>query len=328
MSQRTPLLTSRLFSLLLSIPLLGAGCSELAGFTADGGTPTRDLSGTIPGADLATATLPPNTKLLHLVSSDYTIPPGTEGYQCQRITVDRDLYILKITPISPLGVHHEVLAIDPSNGPDGMTRCGALDPTWHPLFASGVGSPSLEMPEGVALKIPAGSKIVLDLHLFNARPSGDVVGNAAIDVVAADSDSGYQIATVPFIGPVQFTVPASGIVSGKCTLSNDTTFFAVFPHMHTTGKHIKIAAGKTGTETVVWDDDYSFNEQRFGIYPDWKGPAKVALKKGDKIGVTCTYDSTGIGKKFGDSTTDEMCFAISYVTPEIKTFQGTAFCPL
>ena len=273
MSQRAHLFTSCMFWLTVTVSVGGAACSgPLAGSPPDSGTATPDLSGS--SADLAEPPLPPHTRLIHLISSDYSIPPGTEGYQCQRITADRDLYILKITPVSPLGVHHEVLAIDPSNGPDGVSRCGALETTWRPLFASGVGSPSLVMPEGVALKVPKGSKLVLDLHLFNARPTGDLNGTAAVDVVAAETDEGYQLATVPFIGPVNFTIKAPGNVSGSCTLSNDTSFFAVFPHMHTTGKHIKISAGRTGSETVVWDDDYTFEEQRFGAFPDWKAPRR------------------------------------------------------
>lgn len=322
MLQRTVL--SVMCMLSLAAGVTGSGCSGPSPGTndnADSGAPAADLSQS--NEDMA---LPPHTRMLRLIASDYDIPPGTERYQCQRITVDKDLYLLKVTPVSPLGVHHEVLAIDPSNGPDGVSRCGPLDTSWRPLFASGVGSPSLVMPQGVALKVPAGSKLVLDLHLFNAKPTGDITGTAAVDVVVADSNDGYQLAQVPFVGPVQFTVPASGKVSGSCTVSNDTSYFAVFPHMHTTGKHIKISAGRAGSDTVVWDDDYSFEEQRFGSYPDWKGPQAVALKKGDKISVTCTYDSSGIGKKFGDSTTDEMCFAISYVTPAINTLGGSAFC--
>src|SRR3569832_1531035 len=90
---------------------------------------------------------PPGTHWLRLVTSDYDLKSGSEGYQCQRVTVPQDLYILKITPVSPMGVHHVVLAIDPSTKPDGKSACGPLDPKWQPLFASGVGSPSLELPK-------------------------------------------------------------------------------------------------------------------------------------------------------------------------------------
>jgi len=297
-----------------------AACS---GSPAPGSDPGEQQDqGSSSPADMAQA-LPPGTRLLRLVASDYNIKPGTEGYQCQRVTIPSDLYILKITPVSPNGVHHEVLAIDPGSSPDGMSSCGALDPSWTTLFASGVGSPSLTMPKGIAFKVAAGSKIVLDLHLFNARPTESITGTAAVDVLVADSNEGYQLAALPFIGPLAFTIPAaSRSVSASCTMSNDTEFFAVFPHMHTTGQHMKITAGKT----VVWDQDYNFTEQKFGQFPDWNGPEKVALKKGEKISVTCTYTQEGVGKKFGDSTTDEMCFAISYVTPAITTFMGTPFC--
>lgn len=300
-----------------------AACSGSPASPDTGSDGQQDMATSTPTPDLSEP-LPPGTRVMRLVASDFDIKPGTEGYQCQRVTIPNDIYILRITPVSPTGIHHEVLAIDPSNGPDGVSSCGPIDPKWQPMFASGVGSPSLEMPKGIAFKVAAGSKVVLDLHLFNARPDKNITGTAAVDVVVADKNDGYQLAALPFIGPLNFTIKDPGrSASGSCTVSNDTSFFAVFPHMHTTGQHIKITAGKT----VVWDQDYSFTEQKFGQFPNWDATqAQVALKKGDKISVTCTYTADGVGKSFGDSTTDEMCFAISYVTPAISTLSGSAFC--
>ena len=63
-----------------------------------------------------------------------------------------DLNIVEIIPVSPLGVHHEVLAIDPG-AKDGEYKCQAIGTNWTPLFASGVGSPSLTTPTNVALKV-------------------------------------------------------------------------------------------------------------------------------------------------------------------------------
>ncbi|MDB4966018.1 MAG: hypothetical protein JWN44_1707 [Myxococcales bacterium] len=279
------------------------------------------------GGDMA---LQPGTTMMRLVASNYTIPAGKEFYQCQHITVPNDLYIISITPVSPVGVHHEVVAIDPTPPADGVSTCQAIGTNWTPLFASGVGSPSLTMPDKVALKVAAGQHVVLNLHLFNAtqQPLPTTgTSTAAVDVVVANDPTGYQLAGVPFVGNVSFTVPASGLVNGQCTMSNDTNYFAVFPHMHTTGQHLKVwtETAANGT-TVVWDDDFLFNEQKFGQYPNWKGPQQVSLKKGDKIAVTCTYGAAGVGKKFGDSTTDEMCFGISYVYPAITTTFGTPFC--
>jgi len=291
-----------------------AGCSTK--------TSATDMMNADPG-DMA---LPIGTTSMRLLASHYTIQPGDEFYQCQRINLPADMHIISVKPVSPLGVHHQVLAIDPSPGAEGTSDdktgdCSPTDPDWHPLFASGVGSPSLTMPAGVALKIDGGQQVVLDLHLFNATGAA-IDGDAAIDVIVATDPTGYQIAGVPFVGNMKFTIGASLKVNGACTVDKDSKMFAVFPHMHQTGSHIKI----TAAGTTVWDQDYQFIDQRFGIFPGWAGPESVQLHQGDKITVECTYDASGMGKKFGDSSTDEMCFAISYVTPPITTSLGTPFC--
>lgn len=263
--------------------------------------------------------------MTRFIQTHYSVAAGQEFYWCKEIMVPADLAIVEIIPVSPLGVHHEVMAIDPS-AKDGEYTCQAIGPNWTPLFASGVGSPSLTTPPNVALKISAGQHAVLNLHLFNATPNA-LEGDAAIDIVTANDSTGYQFAGVPFVGNITFTVPPAPYqVSGQCTVSVDTNYFAVFPHMHTTGTHMKVWTQSGSTTTTVWDSDYTFNEQKFGEFPNWMGPQLVPLKAGDKIMNTCTYSAAGVGKKFGESTTDEMCFAISYVVPAITTTLGSPFC--
>src|SRR5262245_14901930 len=145
--------------LLLPLLLVSACGSGGGANGADSGTP-------IDGAVAIDA--PPGTSTMRLVTSQYNLNNGEVYYPCQRLTVPDALHILKITPVSPTGVHHEVFAIDESRSmPDGVTRCGPLGTRWRTLFASGVNSPSLTMPSGVQLEVPAGSQIVLGLHLFN-----------------------------------------------------------------------------------------------------------------------------------------------------------------
>jgi hypothetical protein len=141
-------------------------------------------------------------------------------------------------------------------------------------------------------------------------------------VAAAIDHSGFQLAGVPFVGNVGFTVPAAGgTINGKCTLSNDTQYFALFPHMHLQGQHMKVVTSGSVNMTV-WDEDYSFNEQKFGAW------TPIQLKKGDLIENTCTYGPSpnGTPTTFGESTTNEMCFAISYVSPPITTTLGSPLC--
>lgn len=324
---------SNVLALLLAVVVGGCGGSNNGGGGGSGGTGGGGSGGTggsgggsggsggSGGADMA---LPPGTTMTRFIETQFSIPSGQEFYWCKEITVPSDLAIVEIIPVSPLGVHHEVMAIDPS-GNDGEYTCQAIGPSWTPLFASGVGSPSLTTPPNVALKITAGQHAVLNLHLFNATQN-TITDTAAIDIVTANDPSGYQFAGVPFAGNMTFTVPGAPYqVQGQCTVSNDTSYWGVFPHMHTTGTHMKVWV-QGSTNVTVWDSDYSFNEQKFGEYPNWLGPQLVSLKKGDKIMNTCTFSAAGVGKKFGESTNDEMCFAISYVVPAITTTLGTPFC--
>jgi len=297
----------------------GGGGSGGTGGTGGGGGGTGGTGGSGGGG-----MIPPGTTMSRFIETSFSIPAGQEFYWCKEITVPNDLAIVEIIPVSPLGVHHEVLAIDPG-ATDGEYKCQAIGTNWTPLFASGVGSPSLLTPPNVALKVTAGQHAVLNLHLFNATQN-TITDTAAVDIVTANDSSGYQFAGVPFVGNVTFTVPANMTVNGQCTVSNDTSYWGVFPHMHTTGAHMKVWTQSGGTNTTVWDSDYSFNEQKFGEYPNWMGPQLLPLHAGDKILNTCTYTAAGVGKKFGDSTTDEMCFAISYVVPAISTTLGTPFC--
>ena len=100
-----------------------------------------------------------------------------------------------------------------------------------------------------------------------------------------------------------------------------TNYFAVFPHMHQIGKHIKVTTTVSGTARTLYDADYSFNDQVFAEF------APIAMHKGDQIGVTCTYDNeTGKPVSFGQSSFNEMCFAISYLYPPVPPSQFGPFC--
>jgi hypothetical protein len=306
---------------LFSAFVLVAGCTS-SNPGGDGGMVDMAQGG---GGDMA---LPPGTMQMRLIESTFNLAPGVEKYQCQRLTLPADMHIVRVIPVSPQGVHHEVLAIDTGGNPDGTTQCNAAAvANTKNLYASGINSPALQMPDKVALKITAGQQIQLNLHLLNASTTTPIDATAAIDVVVAKDATGYELADVPFAGSVTFNIPAGGgMVNGTCTVSNDTKLFAVFPHMHEIGKHIKIVAGGV----TVWDDDYNFEDQRFGFHPSWPANmAEVPLKAGDKINVTCTYGPTPDGKPrgFGDSSHQEMCFGISYVHPAIQHKPaGSAFC--
>jgi hypothetical protein len=74
-----------------------------------------------------------------LLSGDWTLPQGTEGYTCVRQTVTEDLYVKAFDAINPLGTHHTLLTMGEPNAPDGVTLCNAGENRFLSAFGSGVG---------------------------------------------------------------------------------------------------------------------------------------------------------------------------------------------
>jgi hypothetical protein len=258
--------------------------------------------------------------------TDFEIPAGDEFYQCQRLTLPEDLHIVRIAPESPTGVHHQVLAIDPSPGAEGKsirsTDCPATDTNWKVIYASGVGTGPLSMPPEVMYQAQRGQQVLLGLHLFNATQQ-TLKAEVGVKLTLVDDATGYTPAGFPYVGRLPFTIGPNRTITGSCTVDKDTSIFAVFPHMHQTGEHLKITAGAT----VVWDRPFSFTEQKFGAFPDWDTTQpEVKLEKGEKISVECKYTADGVGKSFGDSSDQEMCFGFAFLYPAISTTAGTPFC--
>lgn len=114
-------------------------------------------------------------------------------------------------------------------------------------------------------------------------------------------------------GPTQLNLPAhkETTVKGTCTMTRDTTLFAVQPHMHQLGTHMKGVAHSSSAGTVMLHDgDYSFDSQL--VYPI----DPVPMKSGDAVNIECTFNNTTDAQvTLGESSTAEMCFLVLYRYP-------------
>src|SRR5437870_4768167 len=95
----------------LALVLLGFVLLPACG--SSGGADAVDSGPVVDGGSTVDALPGATTK--RLVSSQFALNQGEEYYQCQRVTITDALHILKVTPVSPTGVHHEVFAIDESH---------------------------------------------------------------------------------------------------------------------------------------------------------------------------------------------------------------------
>jgi hypothetical protein len=246
-----------------------------------------------------------------LIEADWSLPAATEGYTCMRGVVKEDTYVRAYRPIAPPGTHHTLFTMGEQATGDEDTEqpfeCSAGVNERNMIFGSGVGTEPVEFPPGVAMKLAKGSKMMLNLHLFNV--SGyPISGKSGIEFLRVDPAEVEHVAESVLAGKIGglTVVPGASTQTGSCEMSHDVTLFAVFPHMHQLGSHLKVTAEPAGgAPTVLSDRPYSFEEQRY--YP--LSPS-VSLKAGDKVTVECHYENdTGQTVGFGDSSLKEMCFA-------------------
>jgi len=296
-----------------------------------GGNQSRENGS--PESDRDAASMAPPRHFEELLAYDWSVDPGTETYFCSYETLEEDLWVGDMRELAPTGTHHVVLSFADAGPPDGVyssadpgapVACNGL-PYGNMVYAGFVGTDEFPMPERVAVRIPAGKQIILNLHLYNASDS-PLSGHSGVEAVKPDPSAVTNEAEVIFSGSVMtLTVPpGASTATADCTMANDETVFAVLPHMHRTGVHMttKAVHGDGSTE-VLMDQPYEFEVQRYlPVAPS------VSLLRGEKLEVACSYENPGPELHFGESTDAEMCFTLVYRYPAKAAANGDGLAAL
>ncbi len=157
----------------------------------------------------------------------------------------------------------------PSSGPYKGTaieqKLGVVEARTHESLASlGHGAPAEAWPEGTAKFIPAGSKLVLQVHYHsNGKEAKD---RSKVGFIFAKQPPERRLYYLGVLN-MNFTVPANNPdyeVKAEATLLKDIHIWSFAPHMHLRGKDMKYTLvypdGKT--EVLAFIDKYDFNMQR------------------------------------------------------------------
>ncbi len=253
-------------------------------------------------------------------------------------TEDRYIRVVEVRPGNASVVHHVIAYVDagangsyPSEGLETKTTDGQPGYTSFggPGFVpSGMmagwapGNAPMPLPEGVAIPVPKGARIALQVHYHkNGKPETDltrlgihfyrgtvnktVTGGLALNFFfrIPPGDPHYK---------VEATMP----------ITTDMHVYAVTPHMHLLGREIKVwATLPDQTERdLVWIKDWDFNWQNSYYL---KSP--IALPSGSKVHLTSYFDNSDQNPRnpnrghlrsvgWGEQTTDEMCIAFIHAT--------------
>jgi len=169
------------------------------------------------------------------------------------------------------------------------------------------------MEPGTVKRIPAGSKILLQLHYSKA--AGTVQKDRSmIGLIFAKTPPDKHQYTWP-IANTYFRIPPGAEnhrVTACWTAKDDIHVYTLMPHMHLRGKSMRIEAFyPDGRSEILLDvPNYSFSWQTVYYL---KKPAAIA--KGTKIVVTAYFDNSPRNRynpdptqavRFGDPTYDDM----------------------
>jgi hypothetical protein len=239
-----------------------------------------------------------------LITADWSLSPGQEGYICATKTITETLYIGAIRPIASVGTHHIVVSNIFTMEPDDPgSPCGA---TFGDFYAAGLGTSELLLPPGVGLVAQAGQQLSLNLHLFNT--SSDVMSaTSGVEVRLLDASAVEHEASITFKGPLQFEIPAGAkhTATDETSFGADVTLVAIFPHMHKLGSHFTAEVVRSDGTIAIWDEQFQFESQEFSAIDP------LTVKTNDILRTTCTWENTTTQTVFwGESSDAEMCFTI------------------
>ncbi len=250
---------------------------------------------------------------------DVVIPMHREGFSVassgtidyQYFVVDplfeKDQWVIaaEIVPGDRGVVHHALAFIRP---PDGVRGSGAG------LLTAYVPGQRIAMPpRGHARRIPAGSKIVFQMHYTpNGTPTVD---RSRIGLVFADpAEVDHELVTLAGINHALEIPPFEQDVrihGDSPTLPDEGKLLGLSPHMHLRGKSIRVTADSGGQATDILNvPNYDFNWQHSYILAD-----PMPLDRIDSITFTATYDNSAANPSnpdpsdfvtWGDQSWEEM----------------------
>jgi hypothetical protein len=269
----------------------------------------------------------------------FTPPADGDEYRCFSIpgesTKDLQVGMIDFRPGDRGTVHHIVPYLDPTGASAALDRNGdgyrcfggpGLDSA-TPLGAWSPGARPVPLPEGTALRIPKGARVVMQVHYHphfgRVAPDQTEVGlYLATGTVRRQMHYDFLVNTdfVIRAGDPDATVEALG------STDDDIDIVSVYPHMHLLGTKMKVEARLADGTTACMIDvpQYDFNWQGQYVYR-----TPLHLGRGGVLHIEAHFDNSSANfhnpsippkdVRWGEATTDEMCLAmIGYTTSSGK----------
>jgi peroxiredoxin len=286
----------------------------------ENGCPEGNPSQLPPPATFAEGWRIPKPDLVIKMEKPFTVP-ATGVVEYKYFIVDpgfkHDVWIRAAEgkPSNRSVVHHMVVFYMPP----GQKEPEPADALLKAVASSGPGIPALITPEGYARHVPAGSKLVFQMHY---TPNGtEQVDQSEAGLVFADPATVKKEMQIGAVLNFQLLIPPGAAdyrADAEDKFEQDTLIYALIPHMHLRGKAFRfVAAYPDGRTEILLDvPKYDFNWQN--IYQLTK---PRLMPKGSALRCVAHYDNSDNNLAnpdptkpvhFGEQTWDEMMVGMYY----------------
>jgi len=265
------------------------------------------------------------------------VAPGADVTYCQYVMepLDHDMDVLSVFGYqSQFGHHAAAFVYMPAAGemPGANFPCMGAEFTGPPsdggattetggtmgAFLGALGGedgrePGTALPEGVGIRLPAGSGIMLNVHFLNAGEEM-IDGDAVVDVQFAEPDPNRKLAAMFVNVNTQFALAPTTQTSSSadCVVQSDIDLIMMTNHMHeygTSASTIVTRAEGGATEMLHEDPSWTFDMQFNAVYSRWSIDAPLQLRAGDTVRTTCNWDN---GTSAEVNFPREMCVGVGF----------------
>ena len=325
---------------------------------ADAGAPEGDpeLAAEIP--EPVSTQLDPVDQTL-IMPTQVTIDGAQDQFLCfsldPGLSEDAFLKAIQVVPGNDKIVHHVLIYVDEDGssadqaGAQGYFPCsggsigGDLVGAWAP------GVLPMRMPEDTGMKVPAGSRLVMNVHYHPTGVGAEVDDASGIEIdwheerpawaaqlALIGNSNGSELLPGPNDeGGKQFMIPAGAKNHTEEMIFEipsdlpELKLWQVGAHMHYVGVDMLIGVQRDGgseTECLLQTPNYDFQWQRGYVY-DGTLSEVPKIYGGDQVYLRCTYDNSMDNPKvvqalaeqgltepvdvyLGEETLDEMCLGV------------------
>lgn len=227
-------------------------------------------------------------------------------------TEDRWIRGIESRAGNPSVVHHIVIYLSTPRGPR-TGPAGRIKNTLLTATAPGVRPHVWE--NGLAQYIPAGSKLIFEMHY---TPNGTAQSDRSrVGIVFADPKTVRKEVAVQVAGNTTFAIPARDAnyqIESYYPFREDSLILSMSPHAHLRGKDFRyeLIHPDGRAETLLWVPHYDFGWQTTYVLA-----TPIMAAKGSKLHCTAHYDNSTENLsnpdpdqvvRFGEQTWEEMMF--------------------